>query len=62
MTLLIACLLIYHYDMAWWWYAIAGTVWAGHLFTTNPTAGTGAMVPTWSFSRNQVKESVAKSH
>ncbi len=32
MTLLIACLLIYHYGMEWWWYAIAGGVWVGHLF------------------------------
>ena len=35
MTLLIACLLIYHYNMEWWWYAIAGAIWAGHLFV-NP--------------------------
>lgn len=31
MTLLIACLLIYHYDLAWWWYAVAGVIWLGHL-------------------------------
>ena len=31
MTLLIACLLIYHYNMPWWWYAVAGVVWMGHL-------------------------------
>jgi len=31
MTLLIACLLIYHFDMEWWWYAIAGLVWLSHL-------------------------------
>jgi len=23
MTLFIACLLVYNFDMAWWWYAIA---------------------------------------
>jgi len=31
MTLLIACLLIYNFDMEWWWYAIAGLVWLSHL-------------------------------
>ena len=31
MTMLIACLLIHHYDMAWWWYAVAGITWIGHL-------------------------------
>jgi len=31
MTLLIACLLIYHFDMEWWWYAIAGLVWLSYL-------------------------------
>jgi hypothetical protein len=31
MTLLIACLLIYHFGMEWWWYAIAGAVWLSHL-------------------------------
>jgi len=29
MTLFIAALLIYHFDMAWWWYAIAVTIWGG---------------------------------
>jgi len=28
MTLLIACLLIYNFKMAWWWYAIAAGIWA----------------------------------
>jgi hypothetical protein len=36
MTLLIACLLIYHFDLASWWYAVAGVTWLGHLLTTNP--------------------------
>lgn len=27
MDLLIACLLIYHLDLQWWWYAIASVVW-----------------------------------
>lgn len=31
MTLLIACLLIYNFSMPWWWYAVAGVLWAGHL-------------------------------
>jgi hypothetical protein len=31
MTLLIACILIYHYDMQWWWYAIAFAVEFGEL-------------------------------
>lgn len=35
MTLLIACLLIYHYDMSGWWYVAAGAVWVGHLLV-NP--------------------------
>ncbi len=35
MTLLIACLLIYHFDMAWWWYVVAAITWGGHLFV-NP--------------------------
>lgn len=29
MTLLIACILIYHFNMAWWWYVIAAVVWLG---------------------------------
>lgn len=28
MTLFIACVLIYHFHMAWWWYAIAAGIWA----------------------------------
>jgi hypothetical protein len=31
MTLLIACLLIYHFDMAWYWYAIAAAVYFGQI-------------------------------
>jgi hypothetical protein len=31
MTLFIACLLIYHYGVAWWWYGIATLVWLAHL-------------------------------
>ncbi len=27
MTLLIACLLIYHMDLSGWWYGIAGVIW-----------------------------------
>ena len=27
MTLLIACLLIYHFNMPWWWYAVAAMIW-----------------------------------
>jgi hypothetical protein len=27
MTLLIACLLIYHFDMSAWWYAVAAGTW-----------------------------------
>jgi len=27
MTLLIACILIYHFDMSPWWYAFAGLLW-----------------------------------
>ena len=29
MTLLIACLLIYHFNMAAWWYAVAAVLWLG---------------------------------
>lgn len=28
MTLLIACLLIHNFDMAWWWYAVAAGLWS----------------------------------
>lgn len=28
MTLLIACLLIYNFHMEWWWYGVAGGLWA----------------------------------
>ena len=31
MTLFIACLLIYHFDMDWWWYAIAALIWISHV-------------------------------
>lgn len=31
MTLLIACLLIYHMDLSWLWYAGATVIWFGHL-------------------------------
>lgn len=27
MTLLVACLLIYHMDLSWWWYGITGVIW-----------------------------------
>jgi hypothetical protein len=27
MTLFIAYLLIYHYNMEWWWYGVAGGIW-----------------------------------
>lgn len=27
MTLLIASLLIYHYNMEWWWYGVALVIW-----------------------------------
>jgi len=30
MTLFIACLLIYHFDMEWWWYVIAFAIWVAH--------------------------------
>jgi hypothetical protein len=29
MTLLIACLLIYHLNMAGWWYGVAVVIWLG---------------------------------
>ena len=28
MTLFIACILIHHFGMAWWWYPIAAAIWA----------------------------------
>jgi len=34
MTMLIACLLIYHFNMAWW-YGIAAVIWIGYLLA-NP--------------------------
>jgi len=30
MKLLIACLLIYNFQMPEWWYAVAGVVWIAH--------------------------------
>jgi len=27
MTLFIACLLIYHFNMEWWWYLLATIIW-----------------------------------
>lgn len=27
----IACLLIYHYNMEWWWYGIAAVIWMAHI-------------------------------
>lgn len=30
MTLFIACLLIYHLNMEWWWYPVAAAVWGLH--------------------------------
>jgi len=27
MTLFIACILIHHFAMAWWWYPIAVAIW-----------------------------------
>jgi hypothetical protein len=31
MSLLIAGILIYHFDMDWWWYPLAVGIWAGHM-------------------------------
>ncbi len=31
MTLFIACLLIYHYGMDWWWYVFAVIIWMPHI-------------------------------
>ena len=31
MTLFIAFLLIYHYGMDWWWYALAIIIWMPHI-------------------------------
>lgn len=41
MTLFIAVLLIYHYELAWWWYAIAALVWWAHVAFTFFLAGAG---------------------
>lgn len=32
MTMFIACLLIYHFNMDWWWYGVAAALWAIQLF------------------------------
>jgi hypothetical protein len=32
MTLLIACLLIYHMDLSGWWYAVAAGIWTVRWF------------------------------
>ena len=31
MTLFIACLLIYHLNIEWWWYLVAAAIWGVHL-------------------------------
>lgn len=36
--MLIACILIYHFNMDAYWYAIAAAVWAVHLASANPLA------------------------
>ena len=38
MTLFIAILLIYHFDMDWWWYAIAVVIWIRHVGLHRPSA------------------------
>jgi hypothetical protein len=38
MTLLIACLLIYNYNMPWWWYIVAVVIWGVHLLSTENKA------------------------
>ncbi len=35
MSLFIACVLIYHFDMEWWWYAVAVVIYGGHLALLN---------------------------
>ena len=32
MTLFIACLLIYHFNMEWWWYGVAAAIWLYQLY------------------------------
>jgi len=44
MTLLIACLLIYNFNMAGWWYALAGVLWLGRaaiVYSAYADLGTG---------------------
>jgi len=31
-TLLIACILIYQFNMDWWWYGVAIFVYLGHIY------------------------------
>ena len=31
MTLFIACILIHHFGMIWWWYLVATVVWAASI-------------------------------
>ncbi len=51
MTLFIAFLLIYNFDMDWWWYGIATALWMGHfVFTgrkrfTSSSAGASGIRP-----------------
>jgi len=35
MSLFIACVLIYHFEMEWWWYGVAVVIYAGHLALLN---------------------------
>lgn len=37
MTLFIACLLIYHFHMEWWWYGVAAALWLPHAWAIGNT-------------------------
>ena len=51
MTLFIACILLYHFQMEWWWYAAAIVAYVGHIYfqiyIAYKTSTTGDLVTWW---------------
>lgn len=43
MTLFIACILIYHFDMGWGWYILAVVIWGLHHASLEGHAKDGAL-------------------
>ena len=47
MTLFMACILIYQFGMAWWWYPIAAVIWAAGMVVQLWWTHKETPVPTW---------------